>query len=411
MLLGATLLAPRTLGAQWEEPDTLTVSGAIATALANHPALAAAGGRRAAVVGLARQRAASPNPTVEWRSENLASPLEPDVFFTVDQPLDLTGRRLALRAEARAVDSRLAADSTAVARGVAIDAARAFWRAGLARGLLDVAAVQREDAERLASFEARRAREGAVAELTALRTALEADRARVAEAGARAEWSRASAELARSLGVAPATLPSVRPLRLVAPRLATLPDPERSWVDAIASRPEAIALRAGVDAARRRARAERRSVLSDVSLQAGAKRTAGYATRVIGVAVPLPLFDRNAGARAAAAGELRLAEAELATMERAVRAEVAAATDALRALLDPTVPRADSLAAHAEEVARIADAAYAAGGGSLLELLDARRARAEAVAAALRWTAELRLARLELNRALGAPLLDALEER
>jgi cobalt-zinc-cadmium efflux system outer membrane protein len=410
-LPGLTLLAPRALGAQWGEPDTLTVSGAVATALANHPALGAAGGRRQAAVGLARQRAAVPNPTVEWRSENLASPLERDVFFTVAQPLDLTGRRLALRAEARAVDSRSAADSVAAARTVATDAARAFWRAGLARGLLDVAVVQRADAQRLADFEQRRAREGAVAELSALRTALEVDRARVAEAAVRAEWSRSLAELARALGVAPSAVPSVPPLRLNAPRSIVLPDAARAEADALGSRPEVLALRAGVDASRRRVSAERRSVLSDVALQAGAKRTAGYATRVVGIAVPFPLFDRNAGARAAAAGELRLAEAELATGERAVRAEVAGAIDALRALLDPAVPRADSLVARAEEVARIADAAYAAGGGSLLELLDARRARADAVAAALRWSTDLRLARLELNRVLGAPLLNALEER
>ena len=92
-----------------------------------------------------------------------------------------------------------------------------------------------------------------------------------------------------------------------------------------------------------------------------------------------------------------------------VRAEVTSAATALRALLDARTPGADSLATRAAEVAQVADAAYAAGGGSLLELLDARRARAEALTAALRWAADLRLARLELNRASGAPLLQALE--
>ena len=57
----------------------------------------------------------------------------------------------------------------------------------------------------------------------------------------------------------------------------------------------------------------------------------------------------------------------------------------------------------------MADAAYAEGGLSLLELLDARRARAEVLTAALGWSAELRLARLELNRASGAPLTESLE--
>ena len=53
--------------------------------------------------------------------------------------------------------------------------------------------------------------------------------------------------------------------------------------------------------------------------------------------------------------------------------------------------------------------AYAAGGATLLELLDARRAHAEALATSLRWGVEVRLARLDLNRAIGAPLLESLE--
>ena len=61
------------------------------------------------------------------------------------------------------------------------------------------------------------------------------------------------------------------------------------------------------------------------------------------------------------------------------------------------------------EVARIADAAYTAGGASLLELLDARRARAATQAAVLQWVADVRLAHLDLLRAVGASPLDSLE--
>ena len=53
--------------------------------------------------------------------------------------------------------------------------------------------------------------------------------------------------------------------------------------------------------------------------------------------------------------------------------------------------------------------AYAAGGGTLLELLDARRARAEALAAVFRWIADVQIARVDLLRAVGASPLDSLE--
>jgi outer membrane protein TolC len=88
---------------------------------------------------------------------------------------------------------------------------------------------------------------------------------------------------------------------------------------------------------------------------------------------------------------------------------VAAALDSYRALLATRPARVDSLVTRATEVARIADAAYAAGGGSLLELLDARRARTETLAAVFRWVADVQLAHLDLLRAIGASPLDSLE--
>jgi outer membrane protein, heavy metal efflux system len=129
---------------------------------------------------------------------------------------------------------------------------------------------------------------------------------------------------------------------------------------------------------------------------------------VIGVAVPLPLFNRNSAARDRAAADLDLVRAERHAMEQTVRATVTAALDGYRALLSAQPTGADSLVARAEEVARIADAAYAAGGGSLLELLDARRARTETLTAVLRWVADVRIAHLDLLRALGASPLDSL---
>ena len=141
-------------------------------------------------------------------------------------------------------------------------------------------------------------------------------------------------------------------------------------------------------------------------MQAGAKQTAGYSTRVLGVAVPLPLFSQNRAARDRAAAELELVRTELRAAEQSIRTSVAATIesyDALRAAQPD-----DSTTARAIEVAAIADAAYAAGGSSLLELIDARRARSETLAAVLRWVADVRIVQTDLARALGASPLDPL---
>ncbi|MGZ8414602.1 MAG: TolC family protein, partial [Gemmatirosa sp.] len=253
------------------------------------------------------------------------------------------------------------------------------------------------------------ARDGAVAGLAAMRAEVEAERARLTEAMARAEWERARAELARATGLAADALPPVPPTTLPTRASATVPTVEATYSTAIERRSDLSALRAGIAAARQRRSAESRATLPDVALQLGTMQSAGHSARIIGVMVPLPLLDRNAGGRARAAGALLVAEAELRAAENAARAEATAAVASLSALLAARGLGADSLAARAAEVARVAQAAYAEGGVTLLELLDARRAYAEVLTAALRWSTELRLARLELNRASGAPLTESLE--
>ena len=403
---------PLVLGAQTSSraslPVPLTVGDAVALARTNHPAGAAASARRQAAVALARQDAAFANPVVEYRQENLGSPLQHDAFATVTQSIDVTGRRLALRASARDIDRRALADSTSIMRDVEANAARAFWRASLARALLDLAEEQRADAERLARLEAERAREGAVAEVSAIRTSVERDRAGIMKASARAAWAQATADLARAVGVSPDSLPSVASMTVAIPPIAAIPSTEVAVERALASRGELVGLRAAEDAARHRLSAERRAVLPDIVLQAGTKQTAGYSTRVIGVAVPLPLFSRNTAARDRAAAELELAEVERRAAEQSIRTSVTTAVESYHALFAAQPAGADSVVARAREVAAIASAAYDAGGSSLLELLEARRARAETLTAALRWVADVRIAHIDLLRALGASPLDSL---
>jgi cobalt-zinc-cadmium efflux system outer membrane protein len=198
-------------------------------------------------------------------------------------------------------------------------------------------------------------------------------------------------------------------VRLTLDSLAPIPDSDRIMALALGRRSELVAKRAAVEESKQRATAEARGLMGDVVVQAGIKQTSGYTTKVIGVGVPLPLFNSNGAARSRAQGELRAAEAELRAAEQAVRADVVAAVESYRTLLAASAGAGDTITARSGEIARIAAAAYREGGTSLLEVLEAQRARAEARAAATRWTIDVRLARLELDRATGAPLMASLE--
>lgn len=413
----ASLLSATPAVAQQPAPTAdavLTLADAVARARAQHPGVEAAAGQVMATRGATRQQGAFANPVVEWRVESLNTPLDPDRFLTATLPLDLAGRRLALRSSGRAAVRSAEAGSEARLREIEFQAATAYWGAALAQSLLDAAATHREALAGIAEYDATRLREGAISEAAALRTRLESDRARIAEATARTEHARARAELARALGTSADSISRLEPLiaEAATPRVAAAPRPFAlpSRTDALArahtERPELHAATAAVDAARLRRTAERRATLPEVGLTGGMKTTNGVSGAVIGITMPVPLFDRHGGARELAAGELRIAEAHLRETETAITAEVTSALEAVEALLAALPPEDRDLGRRGNEVAEIMEAAYREGGATLVELLEARRAAADAQAAALQWHADLRIALLQLNRATGAPILE-----
>jgi len=383
--------------------DTLSLAGALALARQHAPALRIVDARRDVAIGRARETSQFINPTVEYRRENLGSTLPPDIFATVYLPFDLTGRRLALRSAGSAATRRASADAIASRREAELQVVRAWLRAAVARDHAEVLRAQADALAEIARVDAERQREGIVAEGVALRTKLEADRARVTHAVAAGDLARARADLARTLGVPAETLPPIA--RLSAPRLPEPPDSVAASSLALQARPEVEAREAGLREAKARLGAEQRGAIGDWQLQGGSKKTGGVMTGQLGLALPFPIFNRNDGARQRARGELAEATAWNDDIVIGVRAETFAALTAYTALRAQAADVA-SFATRGREVATIARVAYAEGQASLVELLDAERASADALMAHARWAAEAWLARLELERALGLRLDD-----
>jgi cobalt-zinc-cadmium efflux system outer membrane protein len=405
LLLGVVLaLAPvrGSLLAQTVAP--LDLAGALAVARTNGPLRKLADARETVGTGRVREMGQWPNPTLEWRRENLGSALEPDIFATAYIPLDLTGRRLALRQATRSGRQRVQAEASAERREAELEVVRAWLRAAAAEGALAVADRQVEALQAIATVDATRLREGLVSEAVGLRTALEADRARIAYVAATADASRARAQLARVLGIAVADVPVLAPL--VAPAMPPAPDSSAVGALALTSRPEVQAREFALGEAQRRLSAERRGLFGDVQLQGGTKQTAGFMTGQIGFGMPVPLFNRNDAARERTRGEYGEAQTQLADVRNAVQADVEAARRAYVASRT-VADRAASFDARGREVARIARVSYAEGQATLTELLDAERAASEAMHMQLRWAADAWLIRFEFERALGARLDDA----
>jgi outer membrane protein, heavy metal efflux system len=336
------------------------------------------------------------NPDASVSREDAAGTI--DMFATLSLPLPLWGRpsleKSAARTAARAAETRAGQDRLEV-------------RARVREQFLELVASQ----ERLAVIEdglgridelvrALRAREAEGESSGFDRRRAERERAEVeADAGeGRARLARARASLAGLLGLpmeglrAEGTLAPVRPL----PTLEEVR--ERA-----ASRGDVEALRTAAEAQDLLVRAASRRLLPEPVLTAGWKRTvagneAGNGS-VLGAGFALPLFDRGQGPRAVAQAEASLLrnQREALSREAIAGAEAALAeTEARR-----NAESAYESAPPAEELVRIARAAYDEGETRILDLLDAYRT---ALAVRLRLVdlhLEARKAEIELDRAIG----------
>ncbi|MCU0647810.1 MAG: TolC family protein [Gemmatimonadaceae bacterium] len=403
--LVAAIVSALPAAAQSVPLDSLTLERAIRLSVDSAPAGQLIEGRRAIERGRARQDAQWTNPLVDFRRENIGSPLLPDVFTTLYLPFDPTRRRAAYGRAAAAGVARAGNDRDAQRQQLAWTVAQAYFRGVIAQEARTTATRRREALEALAAFDSVRVQEGAVAEVVVLRAQLEADRARVDEARAITEDARAREALARLIGRGTDALGALA--GLTAPEaLAPLDSAPAMIATALRYRADVQARRDALREAEARDRAETRGVLPEWQLQGGSKRTAGLTTAQLGVLVPLPLFHRNGAARERARGELRVAEAELRDAEARVRGEVLAAVAAYESLRAARPERASTVGIRGSDVASIVRTAYREGAATLVELLDAERAEADARLTAVQWIVDLHRARLDVAYARGQSLLE-----
>jgi cobalt-zinc-cadmium efflux system outer membrane protein len=351
--------------------------------------------------GLARQVAARPNPTLGLEVENFAGqgPFKggdaAESTVSVQQPLELGGKRPARIAAGRA-DLEVARAKAAIARATfAFDLAQAYAEAEAAdlrfRLAGDAIALAEEDLRVTRAL----VQAGKEAELRSLQARSVIDTARAQLSEAQAGREGAFARLTALAGGDPPITSIAASLLAHADRMEALPA-----VDPIDT-PAYLAAQAEREAAARRVRVEQTRAAPDVSVSLGVRRLAGddATALVAGVSAPFPIFDRNRGAISASRAELTAAEARLDAARLDAQAEIASALSKAGAA-QTRVAASRQAEATATEAYRLTRLGYEGGKLPLVEVLNARRALIEARDQILnarleRLTAEAALARLQ----------------
>ena len=380
---------------------SLSLSKAIALALEGNPEVAAAMRQYEATEGQVLQGRARPNPELAYSLEDTRSQTRTQ-SWQINLPIELGDKRAArtkaaekAREQAQAELAELKATVRANVISAYFDALTAQERLNLAK---DSVALARSSTDTVG----KRVAAGKV-------SPVEETKAKVAEAGVRVELAQAMSEernamtrLSALLGKTEMASPSLDRKADVLPVL-----PSRADLQSLVSSSPSIA-RARLEVDRRRAltEVEQSKRVPDVTVSFGVKRASETQRNValIGLSIPLPVFDRNQG---------NLLEA--LKLEDKAREDLQAATVRLHSEVAQTQERFVSIAAEIQsleqEVLPGAKSAYDAasigfenGKFNFLEVLDAQRTYFSAKSQYLKAIAEALRAGAEMERLLGGPI-------
>lgn len=348
---------------------TLGFDEALRSAYASNPELSAAGRAIGIAEGERRQAGLLPNPTLSWDTEDTRAD-SATTSLSLTQPIELGGKRgarVALAERGQAI-----ADSELEMRrnGLRADLLEAFQGALRAQERLRLGELSTELAQRGLRAAEARVRAGKSVPLEATRAQMQLGEVRLEQQRAQVERDDAYRALAMLMGQAEpdfATvggsaelLPAPEPLRL----LQRLEDTAelRLARQRIDQREAAVGL----------ARAQRVPNL-DVSLGSQYDREARERVNLVGLSMPLPLFDRNQGTllaetrRADQARDLRNAS------ELRLRRETRQAVDLWRTAQEEARTLRDSLLPAASQAVDSATRGFEMGKFGFLEVLDAQR--------------------------------------
>ncbi|GAB2894964.1 TolC family protein [Paraburkholderia jirisanensis] len=379
----------------------LTLDEALALAELNNPLLRSARADTDASSGALVQAGARPNPQLSLLQEGLSG-AERTSTALLNQTIELGGKRAA---RVDAASYRRAASIAALdarAAGLQADVIAAFYGLLAAQRQRQFAEEATGLAERSARIAHKRVQAGKVPPVEATKAQVAVSAAQIEEASARRQVSIAQETLANAMGGA------VPRERIAGGDLDRVPPvgPLPQLLQRADSGPALRAAHAQTSRAQALIAVERAKRIPDLTVSAGMKRiaTAGSPLNqaVIGISIPLPLFDTNRGALLEATHQAAKASADEDSERARVRLDLAQtyanyenAADEARRLRTDVLPAArDAL----ETTSR----GYELGRFALLDVLDAQRtlfqSRSQYVAA----LANAHRAYAELNRITGS---------
>ncbi len=376
----------------------ITLPAAIAQALASNPDIAAARREVQASEGALRQAGVRPNPELSALVEDARQDSR-STTIQINQALELGGKRSARISVAERSRS-LALNELAIKS--------AEIRAAVTTQFFAVLIAQERQRLAMASLElAQRASNAANRQVSLGKIPpLEASRASIAESGVRVELAQANSELLiarQSLATAMGSkLAAELQLQAEFHTLPALPDLQK-LTQALARAP--LTQRAQLELDKRLAMSalEKSRQIPDLTLSIGSKREqqTGRNQAIVGISIPLNLFDRNQGNLQEALSRADKARDELAATENRLHGELLQAHQRLSLAREEAEMLKKEMLPGAQQAYELAIKGFEYGKFNFMDVLDAQRSLLQARAQYLRSLSEAQRAAADIENYLG----------
>ncbi|CAB3923871.1 Cobalt-zinc-cadmium resistance protein CzcC [Achromobacter anxifer] len=376
----------------------LTLESALSAALERNPGFSAARNEAEASVGLLAQAGVLPNPSIDVSVDDTQKATRTTTAM-LNVPVETGGKRAA-RVKAAELSRDMARqgveDARAGLRAAVIaaffDVAVAQESVRVARGTVDIAGGALRLAERRVAAGKAPPLEGSKAQVALANARIEARAAEAALLDARRKlgllWGEAEPAFA-SVGGDLNALPQRAPI-----------DELRS---ALAASPKMQGGKLSVDLGRAQLEVEKSKRYPDVTLSAGVARDneAGRNKALLGVSIPLPIFDRNQGNVYAASMQAYKAQDLYRELESGLMAQLLQAVSRFDLAVGSAREYRKSVLPGATEAYEAARKGFEAGKFGFLEVLDAQRTLSDGNIAYLTVLASVYQASADIDRILG----------
>lgn len=383
-----------------EVAGPLTLQAALALAMQSNPELSAAQFELQAVEASVLQANVLPNPSLDLGVEDTRRETR-ESTLQVSQPIELGGKRSARARAAQSGRDAALAELNAKRAEVRAAVIAAFFDVMSAQERLRLAQDSLELAQRATNIANKRVAAGKV-------SPVEETKARVAESSIRLELVQARSELVSARKRLSATWGSPAPgfekvdgQLEVLPELPALPNLSQR----LAGAPALSRARYEVDRRQALAQVERSRRIPDLTVSVGVKRSEelGRNQAVVGLSVPLPLFDSNSGNVLESLRRVDKARDELSATELRLGSELAQAYEKLSVSRQEAESLQNEVVPGAQSAYDAAAKGFEFGKFGFLDVLDAQRTLLQAKSQYLRALSEAHRAAADIDRILGEP--------